>query len=61
MIQEVLLFGLESWLLSYTMISIVDTTHMGFLLHIMGKRERHQAIGSWEIPEAEEVIWVAGM
>ena len=38
----------------------VNSTHVGFLLHIEGKRVRRQDDGSWETMSDYEVLWSAG-
>ena len=43
------------------MTRLVESTHKGFLLQIMGDQVRQQGDGSWETPAAEEVIQAAGM
>ena len=55
-IQAVLLFGSESWALSDAMMRTVDSTPLGFLCQITGKQARRKSDGSWETPEAEEVL-----
>ena len=60
-IQAFLLFGLESWVLLYVMIRMVESTHVGFLFNITGKRLRRQADGLWETPAAKEVLQTVGI
>ena len=59
-IQALLLFGLESWVLSDAMIQEVEGTHVGFIRNITGKRERRQSNRTWETLAADEVLWAAG-
>ena len=40
---------------------IVESNHVGFLLQIMGNRERRKSDGSRETPAAEEVLRAVGM
>ena len=61
MIQAVLLFGADSWVLLDMMIRTVDSTHVDFLRRITGKQERFQADGSWETPAYKNVIQAVGM
>ena len=60
-IQEVLIFGSESWALSNAMVWAVEGTHMGFLRQITVKQARRQSEGSLETPVAEEFLRVSGM
>ena len=59
-IQALLMFGLESWVLSDAMIQEVEGTHVGFIRNITGKRERRQSNRTWETLAADEVLWAAG-
>ena len=47
--------------MSYVMIRMVESTHVGFLFNITGKRVRRQADGLWETSAAKEVLRVARM
>ena len=60
MIQEVLLFGSESWVMPYMITKTVESTHVVFLNLIMGKRVRCQTYGAWDMPTADEVLQAAG-
>ena len=60
-IQAFLLFVLESWVMPYVMIRMVESTHVGFLFNITGKRVRWQADRLWETSAAKEVLRVARM
>ena len=51
-IQEVLLFGSDSWTLSDTTMKSVESNHVGFLLQITRKRARQQEGRALETPEA---------
>ena len=46
-IQVVLIFGLDFWELSYTMMREVESTHVVLIYHITGKRSRRQSGGLW--------------
>ena len=41
-VQAVLLFGTETWVLSVTMTNTVEGVHMGFLGQVMGKTAKQQ-------------------
>ena len=58
--QTVLLFGSETWFLSSSMDRTVEGTHTGFLIKIMGKRERQKADRTWYTPATEEVREAVG-
>ena len=49
-IQVVLLFESDSWVLLDVMTRMAESTRVGFLRHIMGKWLRQQASGSWGTP-----------
>ena len=57
-VQAVLLFGSESWVLSAAMEKTVEGVHTGFLRRIMGKRAQRITGGMWVTPAAGEV-WEA--
>ena len=54
-IQAVLLFGSETWILLEAMERKVEGTHTCFLRQIMGTRAQRLADGTWETPWAEVV------
>ena len=60
-VQAVLIFGSESWVLSAYMETVVEGTHKWFLRHIIGKQMRWNPDGTWVIPEAEVVLESVGM
>ena len=45
-IQAVLLFGLDPWVVSDEMMKAVEGNHVGFLRNITGKQARRQTDGS---------------
>ena len=53
--QAVLLFGLETWVISAAMERMVERTHTGFLSRIIGNQARRKADGTWVTPRAEIV------
>ena len=59
-VQVVLLFVLESWVLSEAMSRKVEVTHTRFLRQIMGKRVWQRADRTWSTTAAEEVRESAG-
>ena len=54
-IQAVILFGSETWVLLAEMERKVEGTHTGFLRHITGKRARCSTDSTWETPGVEPV------
>ena len=60
-IQVVLLFGLDSGVLSEVITRMVESTNVGLLRHITGKQAICQYKRSWETPVAMEVIQTEGM
>ena len=59
-IQEILLFGSDSWAISDTVMKAVEVIHVDFLYQITGKRVRCKSDGAWETLTAEEVLRVGG-
>ena len=59
-VQAVLLFGSESWVLLTSMERMVEGTQTGFLRQIIGNHERRRTDGTWVAPAAEEVWESAG-
>ena len=53
--QVVLLFGMETWVLSSIMDRTVEGTHIRFLRQITGKRAWRKADGIWVTTKAEVV------
>ena len=53
--QTVLLFGLETWVISAAMDITVEGTHTGFLIHIMGNWLWCKADSTWSTQKLEEV------
>ena len=58
---RVFLFGEDSWALLDVIMMKVDRTHLGFLLHIIGKQAVRQSDGSWKTPTAKEVLRAVGV
>ena len=54
-VQEILLYGLETWVLSESMVNRIEGTHTEFLRLIMGKRARQLGDGTGEMPGTEGV------
>ena len=52
-IQAVLMFGSELWVMPDTIMMVVEGAHVGLLCHIVGKWVRRQSDGSWETPASE--------
>ena len=60
-IQEVLLFGAETWVLLVAMERKLQGTNMSFIQQIMEKRAQRFPYGTWETPGAETVQEAAVM
>ena len=58
--QAILLYKLETWVLSASMVKRVEGTHIEFLQLITGKRSRRLGDGAWETLGAEGVREAAG-
>ena len=54
--QAVLLFGLETWVLSEVMDRTVGGTYTGFMRYITGNQVRRKVYGIWVTPRAA-VVW----
>ena len=54
-VQEVLLYGSETWVLSASMERKVEGTHTGFLQQITGNHAGRLGDRTWEMPGAEGV------
>ena len=61
MIQALLLFGSETWVLSAAMERKVEGSHTVFICQITGKRAQWLTDRAWETPGAESVREAAGM
>ena len=60
MVQAILLYGSETWVLSVSMDRKVEGGYIGFLRQITGKRAQLIGDGMWETPRAELVREAAG-
>ena len=60
-IQAVLIFAADSWVLLDAIMRKVDSTHVGFLIQITGKRAIWQANGTWETTVDNKVIQTLGI
>ena len=59
-VQKILLYGLETWVLSESMERKVEGVNTGILRQITGKQERQPRDGTWDTPGAEGVREAAG-
>ena len=59
-VQTVLLFGSNYWVLPEAMIRAMEGYHLGILRQINVKLTKRQAKRTWETPEAEEFRRAAG-
>ena len=59
-VQEIILYGSDTWVLSDSMAKRVDGTHTDFLRLITGKRARQLGDDTWETSGAEGVIEAEG-
>ena len=54
-VQAILFYGLETWVLSASMAKRIEGTHMEFLQIIRGKRAKQLGYGTWEAPGEEGI------
>ena len=59
-VQAILLYGSETWVLSASMEKRTEGTHTEFLRMITGKRVKQLGDGTWETPGAEGIREAAG-
>ena len=59
-VQTVVLFGEEPWVLSEAMSRKMEGVHVGFLRQITGQRVLQQEDGTWRQVTAEKVLEKAG-
>ena len=59
-VQAIILYGSEMWVISTSMVKRVEVTHTEFLQLITGKRARQLGDRTWETPGAEGVRETAG-
>ena len=59
-VQSVLFFGAEIWVLTETMIQRLEVAHMIFLKQVTRKQETRRRDGSWRQVTSEAVIQVTG-
>ena len=60
MVQAVLLFGAETWVLLEVMYRNLEGVHVGFLRHIPRQREVRQRDETWRSLAAEKVFNKSG-
>ena len=58
--QEILLYGLETWVILAAMERKLEGIHTEFLRYIIGKRGRRLSDGTWETHGSEGVQEAAG-
>ena len=54
-VQAILLYGSEMWVLSVSVSNRIEGMHMEFLQMITGKREKQLEDGTWETPGEEGI------
>ena len=54
-VQAVLIFGADTWVLSAAMLRNLEGVHVGFLIQMTGQKAKRQRDGTWRIEAAEEV------
>ena len=59
-VQAIIFYGLETWVLLALMENRVEGTHTEFLRLITGKKARRLGDGTWETPGEEGVREAAG-
>ena len=58
--QEIILYGTETWVLLASLKNRIEGTHTEFLQEITGKRAKQLEDGTWEMPGAEGIREAAG-
>ena len=59
-VQEIILYGTETWVLLASMKNRIEGTHTEFLQYITGKRAKQLEDGTWETPGAEGIREATG-
>ena len=59
-LQVVLIFGAETWVLSTEMARDLEGLHVGFLRQVTGQKAKRQREGTWRSMAAAEVIKESG-
>ena len=59
-VQAILLYGSETWVILAAMDNKLEEAHTGFLIKITGKLSRRILYRTWETPGVEEVREAAG-
>ena len=59
-VQAILLYGSETWVLLASMAKRIEGTHTEFLQMITGKRAKHLEDGTWETPGVEGIQEASG-
>ena len=59
-VQEVLTFGAETWVLSAEMSQNLERLHVGFLIKMTGQKEKLQRDGNWRIETEAKVLKAEG-
>ena len=54
-VQAIILYGSETWVLLASMKKRIEETHTEFLQMITGKRAKQLGDGTWETPRAEVI------
>ena len=47
-VQEVLLFGAETWVLTAAMLQKIEGVHVGFLRQVAGMTVRNLVVNTWQ-------------
>ena len=59
-VQEVLLFAVDTWVLSKVMYRNLEGVHMRFLRQTTGQKAKWQRDGNWRSEAAEKILKEAG-
>ena len=59
-VQAVLLFGEETWVITETMMQRLEVAHVSFLCQVTRKQANRQRDGSWRQVTEESVLQVGG-
>ena len=61
-VQTVLMYGRKSWVITESIMKVLEKVHHRVSQRIVGKTERHVGVEGWEWPPVEEsldaeVLW----
>ena len=59
-VKEIILYGLEMWVLLVSLVNMIEGTHTEFLRMIIGNRVKQLEDGTWETTGVEGILEAAG-